>query len=80
VSAREIWVIVDEPTMAYSLDDEPLGEMAPGETYPVLTIEDGWALAVTDVGTMFWLELGDAVETMTPDDDPTLGIDPLIGQ
>ncbi len=73
-------VVGADPVPTYSVDGEPLGEIEPGASYAVLLVEDGWALALSDSGALFWLELGDDVETIAPSDDPALAIDPLSAQ
>lgn len=65
VVTDRIWLLVVAPTLAHSLNDEPLWFAQPGEWYFVLYRESGWALAVWEFDpptNVVWIQLDARVQ------------------
>lgn len=63
----ELWILVVEPTEAYSVTDELLWFAAPGEWYSIVLQEAGWALAVWEFDApewAVWLQLDGRVQVL----------------
>jgi polysaccharide biosynthesis protein PslG len=68
VQQTEVWVLVLEPTVAYSMSMEPAWIAPSGEWYRVLTQEDNWVLAHWESDppeSLVWIELTQAVALET---------------
>src|SRR5437588_5005274 len=63
--APELWLVVLEPTPAYSMTDDLLWVAAPGEWYQITDQDEGWALTVWEFDTpdnSVWIELDGRVD------------------
>ena len=61
----DLWLLVLDPTPAWSLSDELLWVAAPGEWYQIYAEEGGWALAVWEFdlpSNVVWIEVDGRVE------------------